>query len=322
MKSPAHTCFIRFVRLLPPAQASALLLGSTLFLATPVHADSIALHPVADTTLFESAPNDNMGGWTHIAAGSTGSQGERTRNRGLVRFDPASALPAGAQITSVSLQLTVVLVPGQAGGGSAVNSTFALHRLLQSWGEGDKLGDRGFPADPGEATWNFRFFNDQSWSEPGGAPGSDFAAAPSATRAIAGKATYLFGPSTALRDDVQSWLDAPASNFGWLLLTQSEERAKTARGFASREDPDVPPVLLIEFTASPPLRLEQVAARTNQFTFSFATQADHAYTVEFTGGLASASWTALTHITPGPAKNVVVTDPILPAPRYYRVRQD
>ena len=289
--------------------------------AAPLRGESLQLIPVADTTLFESAPNDNMGGWTHVSAGTTGSQGDRTRNRGLFQFDVAGALPAGAQITDVTVDFTVVLTPGQAGGGSAVNSTFALHRLLPSWGEGNKLGDRGFPADPGEATWNFRFFNDQPWSAPGGAPGIDFAAQPSATRLIGGKATYTFGPSGALRDDVQAWLDTPAANHGWLLLSQSEDRAKTARGFASREDPDVPPRLRIEFTRATPLRIEQVAAHTNRFQFSFAAEANRAYAVEFTAALPAPSWSTLTRIPPGPATNIVVTDLVMPEPRFYRIKQ-
>ena len=51
--------------------------------------------------------------------------------------------------------------------------------------------------------------------------------------------------------DAQSWLDNPASNFGWLVLGD-ETGAATAKRFDTRESAS-PPILTIEFrvTASP-----------------------------------------------------------------------
>ena len=63
---------------------------------------------VADTTLSESYPDNNLGGLTHVAAGTTQNV---TRNRGLFRFDIAGAVPAGSQIQSAALVLEVTLAP-------------------------------------------------------------------------------------------------------------------------------------------------------------------------------------------------------------------
>ena len=284
-------------------------------------ADRVTLRPVADATLFESAPNDNMGGWTHVAAGTTGSQADRTRNRGLFRFDLAAGVPSGARITNVILTLKVVGVPGNTGGGGPINSVFALHRLLLPWAEGDKLGDRGFPADPGEVTWNARFAPDQLWTAPGGAAGDDFQAAASATALVAGKGGYQFGPTPALIADAQIWLDTPARNFGWMFLSQSEPSPKTARRFASREDPDNAPLLLVEYASAPTLRLESARVVTNRFHFQFTAPAGQGCTVEFTDELAPAQWLTLTNVPPPSADtSVEISDTLAARRRVFRLR--
>jgi hypothetical protein len=50
--------------------------------------------------------------------------------------------------------------------------------------------------------------------------------------------------------DVQSWVDNPSSNFGWLLLG-NEASAPTAKSFDSRESGNGP-VLVVTFNAPIP----------------------------------------------------------------------
>ena len=50
--------------------------------------------------------------------------------------------------------------------------------------------------------------------------------------------------------DVQSWLDNPANNFGWLVLGD-ESAVLTAKRFDTRESA-IPPVLTIQYTAPTP----------------------------------------------------------------------
>jgi hypothetical protein len=49
--------------------------------------------------------------------------------------------------------------------------------------------------------------------------------------------------------DAQSWLDNPASNFGWLVLGD-ETAIATAKRFDTRESAG-PPMLTIQFTPGP-----------------------------------------------------------------------
>lgn len=291
-----------------------------------VFSETVFLRPIADTTLFESSPNDNMGGWTHAAAGTTGTAGDRTRNRALFRFDVAAALPSQAQVTNAILHLEVVRVPGAMGGGSPASSNFVLRRVLKPWGEGDKLGDRGFPADPGEATWNDRFApgidgeGRAAWSAPGAAAPGDFSSAISASRLVSGQGKYQFGSTSNLVADVQDWLDHPSSNFGWILISQSENIAKTARGFGSREDTDHPPILAVEYSAPVPLRIDLFARTEQEFQFSFRAEAGHSYAVQFRSSLSEGAWSTLTNLNGQTVStNVVVQDPLRSVQRFYRV---
>jgi hypothetical protein len=229
--------------LLSAASASAILLFLTGTFGA-LRAATVSLIPVADTTLWQTDPNNNLGGHTDFVTGTTRNL---QRSRGLLRFNLASAIPAGAIINSVTLTLTVVKVSNSGG----ANSTFELHRVLQNWGEGDNTSRRGTAANANEANWNNRFAPSTPWSMAGAAAPLDFASAVSGTRAVAGLGAYTFSSTAGMVADVQNWVNNPANNFGWLLASQSESTAKTARRFASREAGAGRPNLFIDFTPVP-----------------------------------------------------------------------
>ena len=211
--------------------------------------ETISLQPVADTTLFEIAPDNNLGGASFLNAGTSGNG---SRNRALVRFD-LSGIPGGALINSASLSMDVVHQPSTGG----EISFFDLRRVLQPWGEGvqepDDPGSPGLgaPAAPGEATWNDRFAPGTMWATPGGQEGIDFSATVSASALVQGIGDpVLFESSPELLADIRAWMNQPAQNFGWMLMTESEATQKTARRFDSRES-GFGPTLLIEFTPVP-----------------------------------------------------------------------
>lgn len=213
-------------------------------------ADTTTLTPGADATLFEVNPNNSAGGDIFFNAGTTQN---RTRNRALLQFDIASLIPAGAQITGASLEVEVTRRP--VDGFEA--SLFGLHRVLRPWGEGttivvDNAGGLGAPAATGDATWNHRFAFSETWSSPGGAPGIDYKAEFSGSTFIFDVDLYQFEGTLDMIADLQYWLDNPTNNFGWMLMTESEELPFTARRFASREDPNGGgPRLIIDYTVVP-----------------------------------------------------------------------
>jgi hypothetical protein len=228
---------------------SSLVLVAWIFRAIVAHADHVTLTPSADTTLHENFPENNFGAQIHVNAGTT-QNGPRTR--GLLAFDVAEAIPSGSIINSVTLTLEVV---GQPVDGDAP-SNFGLHRMLLGWGEGTGSGEPPFlgrPALPGEATWTQRFAGLAEWAAPGGLAGVDFAAQFSSDTFIYGVnfSPYVFDSTERVVEDVRLWLDQPGQNFGWMLLTQSEQEIFSARRFASREDLFRAPRLMIDFTPVP-----------------------------------------------------------------------
>ena len=87
----------------------------------------------------------------------------------------SSNVPRGSPVQSVQLMIyrskTVV-----------GNKTFDVHRLTKDWNEGPSVGQsgNGAPAQVGDSTWLYTFWNTQSWTTPGG----DFVTAPSASTTV------------------------------------------------------------------------------------------------------------------------------------------
>ena len=268
---------------------------------------------------------NNLGGALIVKAGTTQTSLPPNRNRGLFRFDPATQIPRGSRITQVDF---VVVLTGEPKDGYA-SSSFGLHRVLKSWGEGDKSSPDTLPpglgalATAGEATWNYRFaFTTNTWTVPGGAASNDFVPEISAETFVygLGDSPYTFLSTPALVADVQSWVDDPATNFGWMLICRSEEVNFTARRFASREDTGNAPQLSIEYV--PPPEIDLITITNGQLNLTFAAQADQAYAVEFRDSLSAlTNWLTFTNLVARPyATNVTVFDSVADQQRFYRLR--
>ncbi|HKS37750.1 MAG TPA: hypothetical protein VJW76_11210 [Verrucomicrobiae bacterium] len=284
--------------------------------------ESVTLTPVADTTLLQSAPANNLGASTMLLSGaSSGDLGGPfgALSRALLHFDVASQVPSTATVTSVTLTVRVTRTPLIGG----VNSTFGLHKVLQAWGEGDNAGDPnvGQTATPGEATWNARQHPSPLWASPGGEPGVDYMPGASASKLITGVATHTFESTSNLVADVQSWLNSSNSNSGWILISDDEASPTTVRGFGSREAGTNGPSLLIQYTTQTIApTITQAGLANGQITFQFDAQALTSYTVQFNDSLASSNWLSLTNITPQPAAtNIVVTEATTNSQRFYRI---
>lgn len=202
----------------------------------------IVVTPTKDNTIYEStAGNSSNGAGDYFFVGK--NERSPTIRRGLIAFDLAGKLPAGATLISATLQL-------QMSKSSAGATAVSLHRLLANWGEGSSNAGGneggGGTAATGDATWLHTFFNTTLWQTAGG----DFAATASATTTVAGIGFYTW-TSPALLADVQSWLETPANNFGW-AMRGDEASAGTAKRFDSKENPTVAnrPQLTLVYTVA------------------------------------------------------------------------
>jgi hypothetical protein len=238
---------------MPSPRLAQRFLVSTLvvLLAFSARADVVVLHPAADTSLIQVAPDSNLGGADFFNAGTAGNG---NRNRGLMQFNLSETIPFGSVIDGVWLSLDIVREPSV----DILFGFFGLHRMLASWGEGTKIPfdeaspGTGSPATEGEATWRYRFADTTAWTAPGGARGVDFIAVSSSITYIAGIGDEsFFESSPEMVADAQFWLEHPDQNFGWALMPEDEILRKTARSFASREDAGGGPSLIISFTPVP-----------------------------------------------------------------------
>ena len=195
-----------------------------------------------DTCLWELDGEYNLGTQRDLPAGALGAMGDGKRAR--ILFQVELNLPASSVIASARYRVPVVTAPpGRA------DSTFALHRVLVPWREGDKRGDNpgGQPATDGEPSWEAREHPAISWSVPGGEIGVDYALAPSAIAAVRGEGEVVFEFNAQGVSDLQMMLEQPEENYGWVMLKQQEGTLKTARRFAAREHRTTPPRLEIGY---------------------------------------------------------------------------
>ena len=186
---------------------------------------TLVLEPKRDNTLYESPTGTiSNGAGQHFFAGRTLTG---ARRRGVLAFD-LSAIPPGTVLDSVA----VVLSMSRAQPGA---NPVSLHRLLAEWGEGTSDAPLeeggGTSSTSGDATWIHRFFPTDNWTVAGG----DFVSLVSATVSI-GSTGFFTWSSPGLLADVQQWVNAPASNFGW-LVHGDEGGGDSAKRFDSKDHP-------------------------------------------------------------------------------------
>ncbi len=206
----------------------------------PVVTSPISLSPSKDNTLYEDeAGSVSSGEGLNMIFGMTNNLSAR---RGVIAFDIAANIPAGSTIESVTLTMSMNRTNFTAG-----PRVVELHALTGDWGEGASNAvfqpGQGIAAAPSDATWLHNFFDTTMWDTPGG----DFSTTVSSSTEVDGNGSYTWNSTSQMVSDVQSWLNDPAGNFGWLLMGD-ETDPSTAKRFDTREAllEENRPVLVIE----------------------------------------------------------------------------
>lgn len=178
-----------------------------------------------DTTIYDTG-NANGTGEGLFA----GTNGFNNVQRGLIAFD-ISSIPSGSTITSVTVDLHVNT--------QALNSTsftVTLNPLTQDWNEatvgtGGETGGGGAGVTP--------VAGDAVWTDSGIAPwtaGGAFNATVSGSALVSGVGTFNTFTGAGLISDVQSWVDNPGTNFGWVIRASEAAGDSTSKRFSSREN--------------------------------------------------------------------------------------
>jgi spore coat protein A len=229
---------------------------AALLVANVAQADQVILQPSRDNTLYEPIQKDGLedrsngaGKWmfTGRTKDAKNAAGQIAVRRAVLAFDIAgSGIPAGSTIDSVALTLRCTK--------AKLNSNFnvRLHELVSDWGEGtsntgNSQSGRGETPTTGDATWDHTFYDTQFWTTAGG----DYDGTASATTPVGGQGDYAWGSTSGMVADVQSWLDNPSQNFGWILVGD-ETQNETAKQFATRENTEnggaFKPELVVNYT--------------------------------------------------------------------------
>jgi len=209
----------------------------------PAAAVELVVTPIADTTIFFSG--DAATGASSEASNargenlSVGQDAGGIVRRALIRFD-LSAIAPGSVVHSAELTL---FSPRSRG-----DYDVTLHRLLRGWGEGSSNGGSTGASDTagvGDATWVRAVLPDIAWDTPGG----DFVPQASASTFVGNAGRSYTWSSSSMVADIQSWIDAPGTNHGW-LLRGVETQNQNAKLFGSRES-GVIPTLTLQVTPVP-----------------------------------------------------------------------
>jgi hypothetical protein len=246
--------------------------------------------PVLDTSIFSAGVNPR--GVVSILAGT---RDNGIRDRGLLRFD-LSSLPRSALIESARLRLTVTGVPR-----TPPQAMFHLHRMLKPWAA--------------DANWANATAG-VPWAAPGAHAGTDYSTSTSATCLVGFGGAYDFGPSAQFAADIQTWLADPATNHGWILKTENELLAQSARHFGSSESTQPPQLVLKLFARA---RLIDARMQGGNFKFAFDAVDGWFHRVESSESLENNPWTTVTNLPAGPARTISISVPITPTSRFYRV---
>lgn len=237
-----------------------------IFAAQQAAATTVPLNPSKDNTLIQATnPNAQLSnGQGDIFVGRTAQDGSGQTTatisirRGLIAFDIAGSIPAGATITGVSLTMRDVM-------GLNGDPIVELHKASQDWGEGSSFqnGGMGAAAQNNDATWLYTFYNfvnpssSATWTTPGGSFSSTVSATAQIFDDLGGGQLFTWS-SAQMVADVQGWLNNPSTNFGWLLKHADESIGQTAKRLNSGESttpPNVPPVLTVTYTVPEPSTL-------------------------------------------------------------------
>jgi len=209
---------------------------------------SVELEPSQDSTIYDESDikSNGVGEFLHIGRTNMGAI-----RRTLIQFDVASAIPADARVVGAQLTMTLDLTV-------ALPEDITLNRVVESWTTGlsDAPGGEGNGAiaDQDDVTWRYRSYDitDPNASPQWAVLGGTFVPTVSATATVGvtpGETTTW--SSAQLVQDVQSWLDGSADNFGWILIGD-EEAIPTAKRMISGDNADASarPVLRVTYAVN------------------------------------------------------------------------
>jgi hypothetical protein len=184
---------------------------------------------VEDALIWEGVSFFNYGGTETNPVGEGAILAETSRS--VIRFkNITNHLPDGAVITSAIMYLYCSLED------SGADHRVSAYRVLEDWGEGDKLGGFGFDV----VSWNYAQYTGIPWNTDGCDEASDETGEDSTAdrRATAEAGTLITGTGWFAWDltaAVQNWYSGAWSKYGVILINDDEDTPDCRKIFESSE---------------------------------------------------------------------------------------
>jgi hypothetical protein len=180
-----------------------------------------------DTRLSQNAPTTNYGTATSLSADGDDPAGTGRDSVVLLRWD-LSAIPPGSVIQSASLTFNIV---------NASANSYPLFALGRAWSESSATWQQAAAGAP--------------WQTAGAAGAGDREATALGSIAASATGSYTVALNAAGLVKITEWVDAPASNFGFIIASASNtdgvDIATSENGTVSSR-----PLLSVTFVAPEP----------------------------------------------------------------------
>lgn len=192
----------------------------------------------ADTFINSAVPDNNDGTSPSIYTGENGQAGLM---RGLLQFTLPPALQGRVTVSRVTLTM-ITRGTGMAETMPPTAATESLQAVGVAWVEGAGFGDGSTANTVGQACGT----SGATWNQPNCAGATPWAGG-TVSATVSGTATVPSSLETAVTwdsdapgnagmvDDVQAWIDSPATNHGWRISSTTEGSMGQAQRFYSRE---------------------------------------------------------------------------------------
>lgn len=215
----------------------AMLPAVFIFFLSPfvLKAQTMSFNPVADNTIYEDQQGNSNGAGYNIFSGNIASGHPR---RALLKFNISIPHIPEEAVVITSATLTLHLNKTRSG-----STNTGIYKVLSAWGEGNSsaggsggVEGTGTTAMVQDATWVCSFADGAggcgtAWPTAGG----NFNPVASAVTAVGPGITNYNWSSSNMVADVQSWIDNPTTNFGWIVVG-NEAINLTADRYSSREN--------------------------------------------------------------------------------------
>ncbi|MEQ1440108.1 DNRLRE domain-containing protein [Fontimonas sp. SYSU GA230001] len=197
----------------------------------------------ADAVIYETGDVANGQGQQLLVSARPSDPTRRT----VIHFSVDQALPEGALIAGSRLCFSV---------SQALEATISieLHRIVKAWNEGPTAASgnerSGVMASSGDVTWFHTGTGAwESWETPGGDFAVDADSVQQVTETAGRVCLENSGGDGNMNTTVQSWVNSPEENFGWILLSP-DTGSYALRGFYSSNsvDPSMRPVLELTYS--------------------------------------------------------------------------